>query len=290
VATARGRVGLTSTGGAAVRIGHQALHHRRSGKLLGVRVSDIERITAFENRFAQAQATDVVNLSFGFAVLQKEFPLSEYHNRIAVTSAAPAAEVLATAEEVLGGACMRHRYLSVDDALVQALSADFVAAGYEHEIIVTLKYSGPEVEPAAHEVRAVSLETLRPAIIRDWRVELPDATEENLGQLADRTALYTRGAELTRLAVYNGDEIVAHADLYVDRVDRIAQFENLVTHKDFRGRGYGDALIRDALRRGREAGSELSFLTADLNDWPREWYQRLGYVDAGRTHHFSRRE
>jgi GNAT superfamily N-acetyltransferase len=255
-----------------------------------VRVSDIERITAFENRFAQAQATDVVDLSWGFAVLQKEFPLSEYHNRIAVTSAAPAAEVLATAEEVLGGACMRHRYLSVDDALVQALSADFVAAGYEHEIIVTLKYSGPEVEPAAHEVRAVSLETLRPAIIRDWRVELPDATEENLGQLADRTALYARGAELTRLAVYDGDEIVAHADLYVDRVDRIAQFENLVTHKDFRGRGYGDALIRDALRRGWEAGSQLSFLTADLDDWPRAWYRRLGYVDAGRTHHFRRRE
>ena len=255
-----------------------------------MRVSDIERITAFENRFAQAQATDVVDLSWGYAVLQKEFPLSEYHNRIAVTSSAPAAEVLATAEEVLGGACMRHRYLSVDDALVQALSADLVAAGYAHEIIVTLIYSGPEVEPGAHEVRAVSLETLRPAIIRDWRVELPDATEENLGQLADRTTLYARGAELTRLAVYDGDEIVAHADLYVDRVNRIAQFENLVTHKDFRGRGYGDALIRDALGRGWEAGSELSFLTADLDDWPREWYQRLGYVDAGRAHHFSRRE
>jgi GNAT superfamily N-acetyltransferase len=256
-----------------------------------VRVSDIERITAFENRFAQAQATDVVDLSWGYVVLQKEFPLSEYHNRIAVTSTAPAAEILATAEEVLGGARMRHRYISVvDDALGQALSADFGAAGYEHETIVTLIYAGPEVEPAAHEVRAVSLDALRPAIIRDWRVELPDATEETLGQLADRTALYARGAELTRLAVYDGDEIVAHADLYVDRVDRIAQFENLVTHKDFRGRGYGDALIRDALGRGWEVGSELSFLTADLDDWPGEWYQRLGYVDAGRAHHFSRRE
>ena len=78
--------------------------------------------------------------------------------------------------------------------------------------------------------------------------------------------MYARGAELTRLAVYDGDEIAAHADLYVDRVDTIAQFENLVTHKGFRGRGYGNALIRDALRRGREAGSDLSFLTAGLDD------------------------
>jgi GNAT superfamily N-acetyltransferase len=256
-----------------------------------VGVSDVERIAAFENRFARAQATEVVGLSWGFAVLQREFPLSEYHNRIAVTSAASAADVLAAGEEVLGGAGLRHRYVSVDDdALGQGLSADFVAAGYEHETIVTMIYSGPELGPAAHEVRAVSLDTLRPAIIRDWRVTIPDATDDHLGQLADRTALYARGAELTRLAVYDGDEIAAHADLYVDRVDRIAQFENLVTHKDFRGRGYGDALIRDALRRGREAGGELSFLTAGLSDWPHDWYQRLGYVDAGRTHHFIHRE
>jgi GNAT superfamily N-acetyltransferase len=253
-----------------------------------VRVSEIERITAFENRFAWAQATDVVDLGWGFAVLQREFRLSHYHNRIAVTSAAPAADVLAAAEEVLGRAGLGHRYVSVDDALGGVLRADFVAAGYEHETIVTMIYSGPEVEPGAHEVRAVSLDTLRPAIIRDWRVTIPDATDELLGQLADRMALYARGAESTMLAVYDGDQIAAHADLYIDRVDGIAQFENLVTHEDFRGRGYGDALIRDAVRRGREAGCDLSFLTAGLNDWPHEWYRRLGYVDAGRTVHFSR--
>jgi GNAT superfamily N-acetyltransferase len=139
-------------------------------------------------------------------------------------------------------------------------------------------------------VRAVSLDTLRPALIRDGRAEIPDATDEQLDQLADRTALCARGAELTLLAVYDGDEIAAHADLYVDHMERIAQFENLVTHTDFRGRGYGDALIRDALGRGLQAGCELSFLTAELNDWPHEWYQRLGYVDAARSHHFSRRE
>jgi ribosomal protein S18 acetylase RimI-like enzyme len=255
-----------------------------------VGISDIERITAFDHRFARAQATDVVDLAWGFAVLQKDFPLSEYHNRIAVTSAVPAADVLATADEVLGGAGLRHRYVSVDGDLGQALSADFVTAGYEHEPIVTMIYSGPEVEPAAPEVRAVSLDALRPVIVSDWRIMLPNATEEHLRQLADRTALYERGAELTRLAVYDGDEIAAHADLYVDRMDHIAQFENLATRENFRGRGYADALIRDALRRAREAGSELSFLTADLNDWPREWYQRLGYVDAGRTHHFNRRD
>lgn len=251
--------------------------------------SDIERVTAFENRFAKAQASEVVDLSWGYAVLQREFPLSQWHNRIVVAAAVPGAEVLAAADAVLGGAGLRHRYVSFDEALGESLCADFVAAGYEHEIITTMIYAGPEVEPATHEVTAVSLDALRPAIIRDWRVSLPDATDEELRQLADRTALQSRGAELTLLAVYDGDEIAAHADLYVDRADRITQFENLVTHEDFRRRGYGGALVRDALRRAAAAGGELSFLTAGLDEWPRGWYQRLGYVDAGRTHHFSRR-
>ena len=116
---------------------------------------------------------------------------------------------------------------------------------------------------------AVSLETLRPAIIRDWQVDLPDADDDVLCQLADRTALYARGADVTLLAAYEAGEIAAHADLYVDRIDRIAQFENLVTHHQFRHRGYGNTLVRDALRRSREAGCDLCFLTADLDDWPR---------------------
>jgi hypothetical protein len=39
-------------------------------------------------------------------MLQQEFPLSEYHNRIAVTSATTAADVLTAADELLGGACL----------------------------------------------------------------------------------------------------------------------------------------------------------------------------------------
>lgn len=252
-------------------------------------LSDIERITAFEHRFARAQATEVVDLRWGFALLQSDFQHSRNHNKIVVTSSASSVDILSRADELLGGAGLKHRYVSVDDdSLGQALRPDFVAAGYDHETIVTMIYFGSEPEPSSHEVRVVSLDVLRPAIIRDWRVELPLATAEELDQLAGRTALYPRGAELTLLAVFDGDDIAARADLYVDRVGRIAQFESLVTHSDFRRRGYASSLIRNALTRAREAGSELSFLTADLNDWPHEWYQRLGYIDAGKTHHFTR--
>ncbi|MGI9030433.1 MAG: GNAT family N-acetyltransferase [Ilumatobacteraceae bacterium] len=253
--------------------------------------AEIERIAMFEIRFEQAQATDVVDLPWGFALLQANFPLSHWHNRIVVTSDVPAAEVLAAADAVLGGACLQHRYLTVvNDDLGQALSADFAAAGYRHETIATMVYAGPKQVAVELDVRAVSFEELRPALVRDWQLMLPDVTDEQVSQLADRTTLYGRGAEVRLLTVWAGDEIAARAELYVDRVGRIAQFENLFTHPDFRCRGYGAALVRDALRRTGEAGVDLSFLTAAVDDWPYNWYRRVGYVDAGPTHHFNRGE
>jgi GNAT superfamily N-acetyltransferase len=222
-------------------------------------------------------------------VLQQEFPLSEYHNRIVVTSAVAAADVLAAAEKVLGAAGLRHRLVSIDDALGEGLIGDFVAAGYEHGEVATMVCSRAEVEVAIHPVQVVSLDQLRPVIMCDWQAEIPDATHELLRQLAERTVLCARGADLTLLAVFEGSEIAAHAELYVDSVNRVAQFESLSTRRDLRGRGYGSALICDALRRSRLAGCELFFLTADVGGQPYQWYERLGYVDVGRTHNFSHR-
>lgn len=264
----------------------------------------VERIATFEERFAKAQATDLVDLSFGYALLQADFPLSHYHNRIAVTGPAAAADVVEAAEEVLGGAGLGHRYVSVEMADVgdvyPDLRADLIAAGYECETTVTMVHvdqgaEGPD--RPEHPVASVSLAEVRSAIIRDWLVEMPDADAETLRQLADRTALYERGAELVRLAVYDADgvggqrsepEVIAsHANLYLAEDEGLAQFENLTTNPDYRGRGYGAALLAEAKRRSVAAGCDVFFLTADLDDWPRQWYERFGFVEVGRTDHFS---
>ena len=102
----------------------------------------------FEDHFVRAQATDVVDLPWGFALLQKDFPLSHYHNRIVVTSATTAADMLAAAEEMLAG--YAHRYVTVaGDALGAAALAEFDAADYEHETVVTMVHSGAPIEPPA---------------------------------------------------------------------------------------------------------------------------------------------
>jgi GNAT superfamily N-acetyltransferase len=254
-----------------------------------VDASDLGRIAAFERRFDEAQATDVVDLGWGFALLQSKFPLSEYHNRIVVTSAAAPQDVIAQADEVLGGAGLGHRYVSAVEGLGESLVPALVAAGYEHQVVVTMVHSEPDLEPGNHPVQSVSLDTLRPSIMRNWQAEIPDASDELLRQLADRTELASLGAKLTLLAVYDGGEVAGHAELYTDQVSGIGWFENLVTHEQFRNRGYGDSLIRDGFQRAKQDACGLYFLSADLDDWPRQWYRRLGFVDAGETHHFVRR-
>ena len=74
-----------------------------------------DTVVAFERRFATAQATEVVDLPWGYAVLQREFPQSYDHNRVVITAMVPADEVLTATDEVLGGAGLHHRYVSADD-------------------------------------------------------------------------------------------------------------------------------------------------------------------------------
>lgn len=254
-----------------------------------MKTPEIEHIAAFEERFARAQATDVVDLPWGIVLLQRNFPSSHDHNRIVVKSSAATADILTTVDDAMSKAGLQHRKISViHDALGLDLTQDFLAAGYEREATTTMIYRGVPGRSPKHTVTAVSPDALRPALMRDWKVLLPNSADEVLDQLADRTYLYAQGAEVTRLVVFAGPEIAARIDLYFDPESRVAQLQNLFTHPDFRGRGYGESLIVEALRRGQDAGCRLSFLGADLDDWPHAWYLRLGFVKAQRTHDFTR--
>ena len=248
-----------------------------------------DRITDFEHHFARAQATDVIELEWGFAHLQRDFPSSQAHNRIVVTSDVPATNIITTAEEIFSESGLAHRYLSFDDdAAGKAAIPDFLAAGYEHEELVTMIHDGSNLPGPDREVDEVSLDQIRPVLARDWRLDLPDAAEEEIDQLARRAGLYCQAVETTFLAVFDGGEVGARADLFVDRENGIAQFESLVTHPNYRGRGFGGALIREAHQRISRAGCDLSYIVASNDDWPKDWYGRLGYVETSRTHEFNR--
>jgi N-acetylglutamate synthase-like GNAT family acetyltransferase len=72
---------------------------------------------------------------------------------------------------------------------------------------------------------------------------------------------------------------VACADLYVDPPD--AQIEDVATSTSHRHRGHGTSVVLTALATARDAGAHFVFLVADADDWPKEWYARLGFETIG---------
>lgn len=241
------------------------------------------RIAEFEERFAKAQATDVVDLGWGYGLLQRDFPASWHHNRVVVTAPAPAEEVVAAADEVLAG--MDHRLVVVEGAVPGAAAA-FEEAGYgSRTLVLTMLFEGGPPTAGQDLVEAVSAADLRPSLIRDLRDLLPDADDESISQLADRVRLFERSAETTFLAVRTPDgDVVARTEMYA--ADGVAQLENLVTRPGYRGRGYARALVADFLHRARSA--DLAFLTAQADDWPRDWYRRLGFHEIRASWVFQR--
>ncbi|OLR90355.1 hypothetical protein BJP25_04400 [Actinokineospora bangkokensis] len=245
------------------------------------------RVARFEREFARAQATEVVDLPWGYALLQHDFPVSWAHNRLVVTAPVDAETAIATADLVLGGAGCRHRLVTYLDAAEGERAAPaFAAAGYgTHERLVTMVHGGGPVHGDRARVEALTFAELRPSLLADWRADFPDDPEADIEQLADRSLLAGRGAEVAFLGVRTpAGRVVARGELY--RRDGVAQFENLITHPAHRGRGHARALLAEAL--ARSAGDDVRFLVAEATGWPRGWYRTLGYLDRVEAHAFQR--
>jgi ribosomal protein S18 acetylase RimI-like enzyme len=245
---------------------------------------ELIRALAFQQGFARRKASRAVDVPGGFAVLDERYPGSYDDNKLILWDAGDPATVLRTADEVLAG--VEHRLVHVDDdELGAALTPAFTAAGYQPAVDLVMAFRGdpPAGGPAAEHL---DLETLLPVLRRDWRESLPDAPEETIEQLARRVETRLRGADLVgfRGVRAPGGELAARADLYVH--DGVAQIEDVYTAPHHRGRGHARALLRSLL--AEAAGGELVFLVADADDWPREFYARLGFAELGRTHTFLR--
>jgi len=254
--------------------------------------TDLRRIADFQMLFARRQAAVVQEVPGGIVVLDPEYAGSYEHNQLILDghlaggAAAPPAELPALADTVLGH--LPHRQVTVlDDTTGTACAAALAGAGYEHYIHLIMTYAGkaPVPEQAAEQITVTEL---RPALIPELCAWLPQASDLVIDQLARRRTARLRGADEVRfLAVREpGGAIASWADLYLDRDRGIAQIEDVMTAEAHRRHGYSGAVLATALHQA--AGCELVFLLAEADDWPRNWYARLGFTVIGRSHVFTR--
>ncbi|MEU7860903.1 GNAT family N-acetyltransferase [Nonomuraea sp. NPDC049141] len=234
--------------------------------------------------FARRRAGRTVEVPGGFAVLNERYSGSYDDNKLVVWSGTDPGAVLKAADQVL--AERAYRLVNVDDdRLGQAYAPAFEAAGYTHEINVVMVFRGTFPHDAA-PVEHLDLPALLPTLRAGWRETLPEAADEVIDQLARRVEERLRGADTVGfrgVRAENG-ELAARADIYTHA--GVTQIEDLYTGDRHRGRGHARTLMRALL--AEAAASDLVFLVADAGDWPKNFYERLGFQAAGHTHSFLR--
>lgn len=252
--------------------------------------NDLERKVAFERRLHERLATHIQPFRWGRAFLDPRFPKRWDSNFLWVESSlddASPGELAAEADRVLGGAGLEHRQVYVDDDADGAgVASGLAALGFEADHLSTMVARREPDRSSGCPTEEVGFETIRPTLVTILHREPYGDDEETVRMLADfrKVAAETVGARF--FAARMDGRIASACELYVD--GDVGQIEDVNTLKEFRDRGLARAVVLRAVDEARAAGCELVFIHAELRDWPRHLYAKLGFDEIGRLWSFSR--
>jgi GNAT superfamily N-acetyltransferase len=247
-----------------------------------------ERVADWYTETTLLRAQTITPLDDGaWTVLTPRWPSSFATNCVVVRRDPGGDELVAWADEHLGGAGLSHRYVSAYCDLTEPTRQALVAAGYELTQLVEMALPLPAVvAPGAARAELVDLrETGRLHRVL-WTDEwMPGIAESEVTQLVERR-LDEGAGETLSWAVRDpaashpvSGDLVASTDLclrgWTGEIDAVA------TLTAFRGKGYAAALMASAIEAATARGCTHVVLSALAEDWPRAWYSRLGFVEVG---------
>jgi N-acetylglutamate synthase-like GNAT family acetyltransferase len=247
----------------------------------------LARVIAFQEGIARRSAQKLAAVPGGFAVLDDRYPASYEHNQLYVTARVTAGVVVAEADRLLRQ--RSHRFVTaLDGDVARRITPGMLAAGFREEGTVVMLLTGRPDAPRGASIHAVRvpLEEVREADARAWDERFPGLRADVVEQLFERRYTTAAACDLTTHVVRSDGAVVAWCNLY--RVGREAQVESVNTLPPWRRRGFARAVVLDAVSAAREAGCELVFLVADRDDWPRDFYGRLGFEVIAEQRSFVR--
>ncbi|HTR74008.1 MAG TPA: GNAT family N-acetyltransferase [Solirubrobacterales bacterium] len=273
----------------------------------GAATSDRDELLAFELALDEKVCDEVRRESWGRLFLTPSTPLIWDANWVGIEAIGLGVEeVVAIADEALGGAGFAHRTVcALDQADGRRLADELEAEpsrwpGWEVERTRYMVWRGPAAGPPSVSsqlvpdsgtkcertgggVREVGLEEiagLRRALLAEEAaptgVDGPEAVVDQLFELDRRYG--EAGGDRWFVAPADGDPLSACRLL---RDGRIGQVEDVGTLGTARGRGHAKAIVLAAVAASRAAGDAPIFLTADAADWPQLFYARLGFEEVG---------
>jgi GNAT superfamily N-acetyltransferase len=203
--------------------------------------------------------------------------------------AATAEALAAETEELLGGAGLSHRKIEVwDEAQGRRLAEEFRALGWNAERDLIMVYRGPpDRDVDTSVVEEVEAEALTPAWIDGMRPDFK-TDDDLISELVEYKRVLASTAGARFFAARADGMFASFCDLYSDGRGT-GQIEAVVTLERFRGQGLARAVVTRARLASEAAGHDLTFLLADDADWPKQLYEKLGFVTVGAVYDFSRR-
>lgn len=231
-------------------------------------VSNRDRIRAFGRELDDRLAKRVVETPVGDALFDDEL-FDVYSLNYLRADCGDAATIEASADRALEA--FHHRKVST------YLDVDLGWPRATHLVMQHLREPDRRVDVS--HVRAVPFDAIAESRMYDYE-------DRGLGERLNKAQLRVAAAVDTHwLAAFDGDRVAGWC--HVRSLDGIAQIEDVNTLPEFRGRGHGRAIVQHALDEAR-ATHDVVFLEALEDDWPRELYAKLGFVEIDRSYHHTR--
>lgn len=228
----------------------------------------VRRIRALEHHVHDAQAGDRQELGWGVAYFNRELPLVWDLNFVRVDSPNP--DIAADVDRIMGR--LGHRkVLLEEDALLERFGMVLRERGYGERTMAALaREPGGRLDPAVRELSLEQVRGLRHAIkLEQSSNPLPEVIEQVMA--AGHCAEAAGGRWLV---LFEAGEPVAHCMIYSH--EGLAQIEDVATLAAHQRRGCSRRLLEHALEWVAD-DHDMVFIPAETDDWPIDFYKRLGF-------------
>src|SRR4051794_3786686 len=223
-----------------------------------------------EHQVHEAGALRQQEFPAGVAYYNDELPLVWDVNFVRVDRQAAA---LIAAVEELQAEQGHYKVLIEDSPVLEAHAPELIGRGFARRDLVALaREPGGRLDP---DVRELPYDQGKPFRFEVHMEQLTPPREEvadQVGRVHDRP--HERTGERW-FGIHDGDAPAGHLIVYSN--DGLAQIEDVGVLDRFRGRGLARRLIEHALQVVADDGHDTVFITAETNDWPHEFYRRLGF-------------
>lgn len=236
----------------------------------------------FQRRTIELTADEFFAIDCGYVVRTPSLPQVWSANHLRVTEPVSFEQLTALADHYLSPLPYRHIMLEHEQTGRQ-LEDSLRRTGWklERDVVMGLTRRPDGPVDTSMVIEAGEEEML--ALMARWHSEGQEQlTDAGLRQLHEYGRRENRAFGDRNFAI-RGDDGGLAAITKLRTADRVAQLEDVYAAPEYRGRGYGRALVTHAAAVAHAGDHVLRFIVADDDGWPKLLYGKVGFDPIGLT-------